>query len=288
MRWKRVTMVGALAALLALAGCVPMPPGPGTPPGQGCGKAVTTGNLQKRQLLSGGVVRNYFLTVPASYRPNVKSPVVFNFHGSGSNAGQQAIYTQLDAKGGALGFIVVTPDGVNGRWDYTAPSSDFTFTADLVRYLDASLCVDRDRLFTTGMSLGAAFSSAVVCQTAIGFDAFASVTALTGACANGTKLPMLDFHGTADPIVPYSIAGPLTATWAARDGCDATPVETRIEPDIQKRTFVNCDAGLSATLYSIEDGGHTWPDGIVDLPQFGKTTRTISASNLILAFFAAQ
>jgi polyhydroxybutyrate depolymerase len=288
MGWKRVIGVGAIAALVALAGCVPVPPAPGTPQGRGCGKAVTTGNLQKRQLLSGGSVRNYFLTVPAGYRPNVKSPVVFNFHGSGSNATQQALYTQLDTKGAAGGFVVVTPDGINGQWDYTSPSKDFTFTADLVRYLDASLCLDLGRLFTTGMSLGGAFSSAVVCQTGIGFDAFASVTALTPACSNGAQVPMLAFHGTADPVVSYSIAGPFTAGWAANNGCDAAPVETRIEPDIQKRSFVNCDAGLSATLYSIEDGGHTWPDGLIDLPQFGKTTRTIDASDLILTFFAAQ
>jgi polyhydroxybutyrate depolymerase len=288
MRWKWIVRVGALVTLLALAGCVPVPPPPGTPEGQGCGKAVTVGNLQTKQLRSGGVVRNYYLTVPAGYRPDVKSPVVFNFHGSGSNAIQRAAYTQLDAKGAALGFIVVTPDGISGQWDYTAPSTDFTFTADLVRYIDATLCIDHDRLFAAGMSLGAAFSSAVVCVTDIGFDAFATVTALTPACANGAKLPMVDFHGTTDPVVSYTIAGPFTASWAARNGCDTTPVETRIEPDIQKRTFVNCDPGLSATLYSIEGGGHTWPDGIIDLPQFGKTTRTIDASDLILAFFAAQ
>jgi len=34
--------------------------------------------------------------------------------------------------------------------------------------------------------------------------------------------------------------------------------------------------------------GHTWPDGIIDLPQFGNTTRTIDATDLILDFFAAQ
>jgi polyhydroxybutyrate depolymerase len=289
MRCARMLTIGIVGAVVVLAACVPSPPPPGTPRGTGCGKPVTTGNLQAKRLLSGGVARDYFLTVPTTYDKFVKTPIVFNFHGHGSTATEQYLYTQLDAKGAARGFIVVTPNGIDKQWDYTAPSVDFTYTSDLVRYLDSVLCVDNDRIFTTGMSNGAAFSSAVVCQTDIGFDAFATVTALTPACANANvKVPMLAFHGTADPVVPYAIAGPLTASWATRNGCDAAPVETRIEPDIQKRTFIGCDPGLSATLYSVEGGGHTWPDGLVDLPQFGPTTRTIDASDLILDFFAAR
>lgn len=288
MRGARWLTIGIAAAALGLAACIPVPPGPDVPRGTGCGKAATAGNLLQRSLLSGGAAREYFLTIPATYDEDVATPIVFNFHGSGSTATEQYLYTQLDAKGAARGFIVVTPNGIDKKWDYTAPSVDFTYASDLVRYLDSVLCIDDDRIFTTGMSNGGAFSSAVVCQTDIGFDAFASVTALTPACANGAQSPMLAFHGTADPVVPYSIAGPFTASWATRNGCDATPVETRIEPDIQQRTFVGCDPGLSATLYSVEGGGHTWPDGLVDLPLFGPTTRTIDASDLILDFFAAQ
>jgi polyhydroxybutyrate depolymerase len=283
----RMVTVGVLAGVLLLGACA-VPPPVGTPRGTGCGKPAVRASLQPQKILSGGAIRDFFLTVPATYDERVPSPIVFNFHGHGSNATQQYLYTQLDAKGAARGFIVVTPNGIDEQWDYTAPSVDFTFASDLVRYLDSVLCIDDNRIFTTGMSNGAAFSSAVVCQTDIGFDAFASVTALTPACANGAQVPMLAFHGTADPIVSYTIAGPFTASWATRNGCDATPVETRIEPDIQKRTFVGCDPGLSATLYSVEGGGHTWPDGLVDLPQFGATTRTIDASDLILDFFAAQ
>lgn len=285
---KSVVIVGIVGAALLLAACVPSPPAPGTPRGTGCGKVATSGSLQPMKLLSGGVARDYFITIPSSYSRNVKAPIVFNFHGSGSTATEQYLYTQLDAKGAARGFIVVTPNGIDKKWDYTAPSVDFTYASDLVRYLDSVLCIDDDLIFTTGMSNGGAFSSAVVCQTDIGFDAFASVTALTPACTNGAQVPMLAFHGTADPVVPYAIAGPFTASWATANGCDAAPVETRIEPDIQRRTFVGCDTGLSAELYSVEGGGHTWPDGLVDLPVFGPTTRTIDASDLILDFFAAQ
>jgi len=54
------------------------------------------------------------------------------------------------------------------------------------------------------------------------------------------------------------------------------------------RTYGGCDHGLAATLYTIEGGGHTWPGGTVDLTQFGGTTHTISATDLILDFFSAR
>jgi polyhydroxybutyrate depolymerase len=138
------------------------------------------------------------------------------------------------------------------------------------------------------MSNGGAMSGAVACLPALHLRAIAGVTAMVPACANGATMPVLYFHGNSDPVVNYAVAGPVIASWAARDGCDTTPVETRIEPDIQQRTFTGCDAGLSATLYTVEGGGHTWPDGIIDLPQFGKTTRTINATNLILDFFSTR
>jgi polyhydroxybutyrate depolymerase len=244
--------------------------------------------MQARKLFSGGVVRSFLLTVPDDYDPNAPSPLLLNFHGAGSNAIQQALYSQLDAKGKARGFIVATPDGIANRFDFTAPSADFTFTEDLVRYLDSILCVSTTERFSAGMSNGGAMSGAVACLPALHLRAIAGVTAMLPACGNGTKMPVLYFHGNADPVVPYTVAGPVIASWAARDGCDETPVESRIEPDIQKRTFVNCDPGLAATLYTIEGGGHTWPDGLIDIPPLGRTTRTINATDLILDFFAAQ
>jgi polyhydroxybutyrate depolymerase len=287
MRTGRGIVVGVAATLaLAAAGCVPKAPPPGGP--SGCGKAATPVVAQQRHLLSGGVVRSFLLTIPDGYKPHVRTPLILDFHGHGSNAAQQSVYTQLDAKAKSRGFIVATPDGIDNQFDFVEPSDDFTFTQDLVRYLDSILCVSTTRRFSTGMSNGGAMSGAVACLPELDLKAVAGVTAMLPACANGTTMPVLYFHGNADPIVNYAVAGPVIASWAARDGCDATPVETRIEPDIQVRTFVHCDHGLSATLYTIEGGGHTWPDGIVDLPQFGGTTRTIDATDIILDFFAAQ
>jgi polyhydroxybutyrate depolymerase len=272
--------------MAGVASCAPSAPAPGGP--SGCGREAAPVLTQARQLTSGGVVRQFLLTIPDGYDPNVPTPLILNFHGLGSDATQQAVYTQLDARAKTRGFIVATPNGIGGTMDVTAPSVDHQYVVELVRYLNSTLCVSPFERYSTGMSMGGFMSSALACIPELGLRAIAGVTGLFGACANGRSVPVMAFHGSADPIVAYPLVRDAVTSWAARDRCAPTPALTRIEPDIQVRTYTGCRAGLSVTFYTIEGGGHTWPDGLVDLPAFGATTRTIDATDLILNFFNAQ
>jgi polyhydroxybutyrate depolymerase len=38
-------------------------------------------------------------------------------------------------------------------------------------------------------------------------------------------------------------------------------------------------------LYTVDGGGHTWPDGTARARQFGRTCRDIDATELIWQFF---
>ncbi|TAK64035.1 MAG: hypothetical protein EPO22_06150, partial [Dehalococcoidia bacterium] len=95
---------------------------------------------------SGGIERSYILHVPPSYDGTRRTPLVLNFHGFGSNARQQAIYSGLPAKGDAAGFIVVTPNGTGTpqRWNVVAAGGvdDVAFARDLLDRVGAQLCVD--------------------------------------------------------------------------------------------------------------------------------------------------
>jgi polyhydroxybutyrate depolymerase len=276
----------ALVAVASVAACAPNAPAPGGP--TGCGRPAAPVLTQARQLTSGGVVRQFLLTIPDGYDPRVPTPLILNFHGLGSDATQQAVYTQLDARAKARGFIVATPNGIGGTMDVTEPSVDHQYVIELVRYLNSVLCVSPLERFSAGMSMGGFMSSALACLPELGLRAIAGVTGLFGACANGRSMPLMAFHGTADPIVAYPLARDAVTSWAARDACAPTPSLTRIGPDIQVRTFTGCRAGLSVVFYTVEGGGHTWPDGLVDLPAFGRTTRTIDATDLVLDFFSTK
>src|SRR5438132_1016783 len=89
-----------------------------TKAGSGCGKAAPPG-VTSRTLTVAGSTRDYLLSIPPSYDASKRAPLILNFHGLGSNKEQQALYTAMDQKAGARGYVVVTPDGTGDelqRW----------------------------------------------------------------------------------------------------------------------------------------------------------------------------
>jgi polyhydroxybutyrate depolymerase len=132
------------------------------------------------------------------------------------------------------------------------------------------------------------------------------------APCDGPPVPVLAFHGTEDPILPYA-GGGLNATtisqqnlykdglppglpaplgvddsmalWAAHNGCADQPEEEHLSSEVRKRTWPDCDA--DTVLYIVDGGGHTWPGK--PFPQFaamfGPTTVDIDATDLLFQFF---
>ena len=81
--------------------------------------------------------------------------------------------------------------------------------------------------------------------------------------------------------------------WVTLNNCDPKPVITQI-PDnaddgttVVKEEYSNPANGLKVIGYTINNGGHTWPDGKQYLPAFiiGKTTRNLNACRVIWDFF---
>jgi polyhydroxybutyrate depolymerase len=251
-----------------------------------------------------GTVRTYRLAVPAGYRRDVPTPLILLFHGSGSNAVQQSAYSQLPARAGARGYLVATPDALGGNWDLAAPgtrSADQQLVTALLADIGSRYCVDRDRITAAGISLGSEFAALMACNPSNHIAAVGLVSAeyLIRPCTG--PVPVLAFHGTADPVVPYasgatgrSVPGiPVVgaeqnlAAWARLDGCAATPRVTRPASDIVRRSWTGCRSGSSVTLYTVVGGGHTWPGSpvVLSVATVGPTTESISATGLMLSFF---
>jgi polyhydroxybutyrate depolymerase len=222
--------------------------------GAGCGRipdpgptgGATFGDVAQT-LDVGGVARAYRLAVPADYRSSRPTPLVLLFHGSGSDAVQQSAYSQLPARGAAAGFLVATPDAVGGNWDLAAPGTptpDQQFVTALLADLGSRYCVARDRVDAAGISLGSQFAALMACDPVNHLAAVGLVAAeyLIRPCTG--PVPVLAFHGTADPIVPYadgatgrSVPGiPVVgaernlAAWARLDGCPAPLGSTSWHP----------------------------------------------------------
>ncbi|MEJ7585317.1 MAG: PHB depolymerase family esterase [Acidimicrobiales bacterium] len=238
--------------------------------------------------------RTYRLEIPTAYDPDEPTPLIFNFHGLGSNAVAQSVYSSLPKLAQGMGIIVVSPDALSGRWRMQAadgaPAPDIVLVRELLADINARYCVDQDRIFAAGMSLGGLMSAEVACGIPDTFAAIGMVT-LELKPARCEPVPALVFHGTADNTVRYGALdsdaedGTLKnlKDWATLDGCEVEPELEKLGPDVEHRVYPGCEGGAEVELYTVIGGGHTWPGSAIKI---GPTTDTVDATELILEFFA--
>lgn len=283
-----------------------------TAPDSGTAVARCTGKLaavtdDTWMIESGGVARKVDVHVPASYDPTLGMPLVMNFHGFTSDGAQEALLSGMNAKADAAGFIVVYPYGTGAPLSWNAGAccgqavqnnvDDIQFVKDVIATAEDRLCIDDARIYSTGMSNGGFLSHRIGCELADQVAAIAPVAGVNGmtSCNPSRPMPVMHFHGTADPLVPYTgsttlgfIAVPDSfAAWGARDGCAGDPVETFRNGDSHCSTYEQCAGGADVTLCTVDNGGHTWPGGL-PVPSLGYTTTYLSATDAMWTFFQAH
>jgi polyhydroxybutyrate depolymerase len=267
-----------------------------------------------------GKSRLAIVHVPSGYRPPTPVPLVVNMHGSGSTAAQQEAFTGMDTSADADTFIVVYPQAdipAGTGFDWNVPNEpliggaavpagapdDVSFIQQLVTMLEQKYCVDQNRVFATGFSGGARMASQLGCDASSVFAAVAPVSGLRlpSPCPSTRPVPVISFHGTADPVDPYNGNGqaywtysvPVAAQrWAAHDGCSATPGVSRPDPGVTLTSYGACTAGSAVELYTIAGEGHEWPGG-PHLPRsitrtLGPQSTAISANSTMWAFFVSH
>jgi polyhydroxybutyrate depolymerase len=341
MRSRSRRTVGAVRSLLAALGLVvvllplsgatagasapaPVP----SRPSAGCSlthpAAPGTANLL---LEAGGDQGSYERQIPPTYTGRKPLPVVLDLHGYSEPATLQETLTQLGTYGDSHGFITVTPQVTYTvpMWDTTLGSKDLAFIGGLLATVDSTLCADRNRIFVTGYSDGAFMTSSIACQFAGQVAAVAPVAGIEdpSGCHPTRRVPVVAFHGTADPFVSYTGGlGPAslklpapdgsgqtigqelggkappktpsipanTATWAKRNGCTARPHDTRIASDVTLISYA-CPSNDNVELYRIAGGGHAWPGSVFSKSiesVIGRVTFSISADQIIWKFFQAH
>ncbi len=244
---------------------------------------------------SGGSNREYIIDIPADYDPTHPYRLIFSWHqaygsAEGNANGQYPANNgpNFDAENYAyFGLhreataanqpaIFVAPQGIgNLPWDFTRDSVLFD---DLLAAIDDNLCIDDNRVFTTGFSYGAmmSYSLSITRQTKLR-------GAVTMAAAN-YALPGQPQDSNAGPIAYFGITGMSDGTcpWINSDQdktggkyCVLTHAEDNgctISTDFQTAMvgskqhvcydFEGCEAGYPVKVCTF-DGAHT-PSSVSD------------------------
>lgn len=266
-----------------------------------------------------GLTRTFRVHVPPGYAPGNPSPVVLMFHGGGGSGQQiEENSSQMNEVADRENFIVVYPDGTgmirtwNGGGCCGAAVrndvDDVGFVEAMLDSLDASLCVDHNRIYASGMSNGGIFSHRLACELSERIAAIAPVagTMMMESCAPSRKVAVMQIHGSEDGHVPWDggegcgIAGvPFTSVpktisdWRTRNGCSENAAVSLTQGDGRCESFEACPDGANVILCSIEGGGHSWPggvlrQGVLNCPEDGHQSTTFGASEAMWNFFKTQ
>jgi len=243
-----------------------------------------------------GLARTFRVHLPPGLDTCEHVPLVFNLHGSGSAGWQEELYTQFSDVADTGRFIAVYPDAVNAQWNInniiSAGVDDVGFISAIVDTIYETYRINRNKVYSCGMSLGGFMSYRLGCELSNRIAAIGSVTGLlpiTLACNLSRPVPLIDMHGTDDPTVPYSGVDTSISAWLAKNNCPQNPVVTNL-PDINTNDsttvtmsyYAPCDDSTEVVLYTINGGEHTWPDAFGTI---GRTSRDINASSTIWNFF---
>jgi polyhydroxybutyrate depolymerase len=313
-------------------------------PSAGCrlapGPAVTH---QQQNMTIQGVSRFYLLTTPAPSTPSptpskrtssvtagspIPRPLVVDFHGLAEGATLHAQTSQFGELGQKDGFVAVFPNGTGSpvQWKATdqAPTNpDLEFVTALLKQVESSQCIDTSRVYASGFSDGSFMVSLLACTMSNTFAAIGAVSGLQlpKPCRTTRRVPIITFHGTADPILyfnggigtgllnslfgqggstssstttttrPARLRGPgVPATvqaWAEKDGCNPGPTDTRSSSQVILRAYA-CPPKTSVTFYIILGGGHAWPGSTFSQSISkitGFTTFQINATATMWSFF---
>ncbi|MEV4313655.1 RICIN domain-containing protein [Actinocrispum sp. NPDC049592] len=229
----------------------------------GCGKTPTL-TSGTRTIQSNGKNRSFILKIPDSYDNTYPHRLAFGYHWLGGTAEQVAsggsdgyawAYYGMQSQAGNS-TIFVAPQGIGNGWGNSG-GEDVTFTDDMVRLIEADLCVDTGQLFSIGFSYGGAMSYSLACSRANVFRAVVAIAApgAISGCSGGTQpIAYMGIHGVSDSI---QNGRALRDTFVRNNGC--TP-QNAPEPAAGSRTHIitvysGCRTGYPV-VWAAFDGGH--------------------------------
>ena len=246
---------------------------------------------------SNGATRTAKVYVPASYNAETATPVILAFHGASESADAMINHTRFNKLAESKGFVAVYPEGseifVYGSWRKVwnagdcredNQADDVGFVGQLLDLLEASVNVNKSRIYATGLSNGGMFAQYLTCELSTRIAAVVSVAGgmsiQTAECNATRKVPVRHIHGLADTIVPiegggidpeFTISGcekrsiyDMIDYWAAHN---ENLEETYVSYENEKVTCTtSSDSSDEAetTLCVIQSFGHAWPGEEMD------------------------
>ena len=240
-------------------------------------------------------MREFRLSVPSS-EVGTKLPLIIAFHGGGGaeeDFQQQDEFDQLGEQEKFIMVYAVAEDGrssAEGEWFLNTAATSFEdndFTEAIVDNLSSQYCLDQDRLYAIGYSLGSMYTYEIACQLNHRFAAVASFAGTMPVdpetCDLVGNMGILHIHGKLDYIIDYdddwdwkdgehegvgtmsNVPGMIEA-WSMRANCLSS--DTDADLFLEHITHNECFGEVRVEHYGMEFWEHTWPNEVDGTPTY--------------------
>jgi len=225
-------------------------------PSTGCGKTPTLKNspstANQNTLTISGASREYLIRWPTNYDNTHAYRLILDFHGAGGKDTDLApSYFGLFSLSNNS-TIFIAPSASGGTWNAT---TDLTFVDEILKAVEADLCIDTSRVELEGFSQGGAMVAVLACQRPGVFRA------AVGHSRGGLTAPT-----TCQPI-PYlgslgltDISGNSQATqtdaFAKWNGCTVSTMPLAPTGSHVCTNYTGCPSA-DPVIWCSYDGGHT-------------------------------
>lgn len=251
----------------------------------GCGLPLSLkpGASTYMQISSDNAQRRFIIYLPVGYTNANPHSLILAFHGYTSNPFAMQQFTHFDSLANKDNVVIVYPEGTTSLvrlrgWNTgvhpTITAKDVLFTSNMLNDLQANFCINPNQIYATGFSNGGGFTAKLACQLPDRIAAFAPISGSYlpsfYSCSSDRPVPIIEFHGTKDTVVPYLglkskkefAALTWIANWAKKDTCTPQPIITKESKKITKYLWTNCSANASIIHYKINGEGHSWPHAL--------------------------
>jgi polyhydroxybutyrate depolymerase len=265
-------------------------------PSAGCGRTEVRSVVLEKTYLDDSE-RWFLLNTPLEHDGETPIPLVLDVHGLSEGAEVHTKMSDLAAFGDDHGFAVVFPTGRAPRCAGRSGSRPRRTPTSSTR----STCSTSSRPSSASTPPGC---TPPACRTAPSSRRCWPARWPTGSppwhrwrgrsgptgCEPARPVPVLAFHGTADPILlfnggvgtrlnevlaegpgaepsdaalpPADLDGPgypaNVAAWAADNGCEDEPADEAETETVTRRTY-DCPDGADVEFLILDGGGHSWP-----------------------------
>jgi polyhydroxybutyrate depolymerase len=253
------------------------------------GKTAKSGKDETVKLTVKGSAgqRSFIMHVPSAYKGDKPVPLLIDYHPIGGNSEGQMRDTKYKALTDPEGVISLYPQGTTKTmgpgWNVgpcCSNDDDLEFTREMIKYVREKACIDPQRIYAAGFSMGGGMSNHVACMMS---DVFAAVAPAamdlnktnSAKCTKARPISVINFRGTGDNVCRYGGgdsgfndglnflgAEGTFKFWAEADGCTGSPSKNKDGCD----EYSNCKDGVKVVLCTKQGGGHEQGDGRIGWP----------------------